>query len=329
MPQPTRRLTQAEQDRIRRNMTAARVDPNYRPTTLASVIHEEAEKDARRRVARMDNIEQKRKQFLFWSRSLDEIAQDPDVYTAGFDDIGLSMMSESEIETDERKVAAHVKEVVTEFLSNLTRRRGLFLTWDARTRVICYASVQCMNGVRIDAYALEVMFDRLKDDLQAIIPEEVKYFPDHIVPEKPKPQPKPTLTEQLETLNLETDAGRAKAKSLVENEVYGEAGKVWRRWQEWLAVTYNVRLTDEEKHFILNDLIPRNGWSYTDDRTYDRVRYYLCTTQRHKTGARFGRWGYDMLSETERHNLKIEAIDKPLDRLTPREKFRLIHPDEF
>jgi hypothetical protein len=315
---------QVQMDRLRRQMT--KTDESYRPTTLQTVILEEAAKEAKRRIARMDDPAQRRKQFLFWCRSLDEINADENAFANGYDDIALPMMSESgERENDSSRVHANVKKVATEFLTNLERRRGILLTFNAKTKVIWYAVVQCLHGVRIDAQSLEIIFDRLNDDLQAIAPDQYRVDPSLIVKEAPQPAPKPTIAESIESLNLETDEGRAKAKYLVEDEYYtNTVGKLWREWQEWLYTTYNITLDPKEKDFILKVLIPRQGWSYHDRRTYDKVRYYLVMNQRG-----FGKWSADKLSDKERRDQKIEAIDKPLDRMTPREKHRLLHPDEF
>lgn len=320
MPQPTRRLTQAEIARIKRNMT--RTDESYRPTTLASVIEEEALKEAKRRVARMDNPLQKRKMLQFWCRPLEAIQADPNPFVDGFDDIGLSLVPESEAETDATKATTHVKQVVTEFLSNLTRRRGLFIAWNARNMVICYAIVQAMNGVRIDAQALEIMFDRLQE-LGAMDPDDVKYFPDHIVKEKPAPTPKPTLDQTLESLNLERDEDRAKAQNLIAGDYYENiCGPVWRRWNDWLATTYEIRLEPDAKEFIIKVLVPKLGLRFDDDRTWDTVRLWLA---KHR---KFG-FSWDTLSEHEQRKLQnegdIESARVPIDRMTPRERHRLLY----
>jgi hypothetical protein len=321
---------QAQRQRLSRQMT--KVDPNYQgPTTLQSVIAEETAKefmkDARRRAALMDDPAQRRKQFFFWNRSLDEINDGGDAFTNGYDDIGLPQMTEAEMETDSSKVHARVKGVVAEFLTNLERRRGILLTFNAKTKVCWYAVVQCLHGVRIDAQSLEIIFDRLNDDLQALIPEDLFIDPSLIVKEAPVPAPKPTIAERIETLNLETDEGRAKARTLVENDYYENVvGPIWRKWNDWLYETYDLTLTPKEKEYIIKVLIPRQGWSFHDERTWDRVRYYLCT---HKHGDGFSRWTWDKLSKDEQRALKLESIEEPLERMTPREKHRLLHPDEF
>jgi len=324
MPQ-RHNLSQAEIARIKRNMT--RVDPNYQgPTTLLSVINEEAAKDAKRRIARMDDPIQFRRMFQFWNGTLDEIYGDADPYQNGYDDIGLSQMAESDYETDEAKVNTYVKQVVTEFLTNLSRRRGLLLTYTAKTKVVIYAGIQYFHGVRLDASSLEIMFDRLAE-LEAFAPEDVRYFPDQIVKEKPAPTPKPTLTEQIENLNLERDEDRAKVKNLIAGDYYENiVGPVWRRWQDWLATTYEIRLEPEAKEFIIKVLVPKLGLRFDDDRTWDTVRLWLA---KHR---KFG-FSWDTLSEHEQRKLQnegdIESARVPIDRMTPRERHRLLYGKEL
>jgi hypothetical protein len=98
-------------------------------------------------------------------------------------------------------------------------------------------------------------------------------------PKKPEqPAPKPTLAD-IETLP-DTDEGRRKAKEVVEDLIYEQAGPTFQRWLTDLSERFGFTPTEDDRRYILNELFPRNNWSYLDERNFCRARRAMVAQHR-------------------------------------------------
>jgi hypothetical protein len=178
------------------------------------------------------------------------------------------------VESTAEKITAQIRDAFNEFRLDL-EQKGVKLHQSAMEKFRQVAEQNPTVDLRIVSNWL-ILYSHMDEygvftDADRTVKQEQ--------PKKPaQPTPQPTLAD-IEALP-DTVEGRKKAKEVVEGLIYEQAGPTFQRWLTDLSERFGFIPTENDRRFILDDLFPRNNWSYIDPRNYDRARRAMVAQHR-------------------------------------------------
>jgi hypothetical protein len=220
----------------------------------------------------------------FWSQPLDRLKVSlnaPD----SFDELFLEKDS-ADVDSNE------VYDRVMAFLTDMPS-----LEAEDERRFSLYVACQVLNDVIIDDESLKVMFDRCLSSLGIFKGNAELQRP---AIQKPKPRAaEPEPRESLDDMDTSTRDGLRRAQNLAENLYVEEMIPIATSWVTSIQKHYGFSPTAEDMRRV-SDWIERNNLNRLAHSTYDAARRWLVAS---------GYWPESCLTETEKFNLSLEAID--------------------
>ena len=243
------------------------------------------------------NKSQKQLTKELWGRPLDcidnpaswsgDLAVDP---TIGLQDAAKPF----DIQAD----ASNLRAVAVEFELNAKELTGYTLNEEGAKRLLYFAFAQAIHGKDLTSVSAWVTcFERLLE-CDCFDDGEIEFHHAKKATPRPEPveqpQPEPTYAD-LEAIDVNTRAGARSAKEVAQALLYSEAKPIFQEWVNHLISRFGYHITESDATYILNELIPASNWSYTDRKTWDKVRLHMCNS---------GRWDANRLLTADERKAK-------------------------
>jgi hypothetical protein len=247
------------------------------------------------------NKSQKQLTHELWGRPLDcidnpaswsgDLAADP---TIGLQDA----VKPFDIQAD----ASNLRAVAVEFELNAKELTGYTLNEDGAKRLLYFAFAQAIHGKDLTTVAAWVTcFERLLE-CDCFDAGEIEF---HHAKKVVRPrveeveQPRRESLEDFESIDTTTRDGSRRAKNLAENLYVEEMLPIATAWVTSIQRHYGFSPTSEDMRRV-SGWIERNNLNMLAPQTYDAARRWLVAS---------GFWPESCLTETEKFNLSLEAID--------------------
>jgi hypothetical protein len=188
--------------------------------------------------------------------------------------------------------------LVQKFVDTL-ESRGMNIPPDAVRRFALYSWTQYKNGAVINSDTLDVLFERcLALDIFGgeVTGELVKPVQQATGPEKP------SLDELLKTTSGDTRAGKKLLEQAVQDAAFAEATPLWVEFLQHLLSVFDFSPSGADRKYILDELFPRNNWSYNSPKAYLAAKRHMVSIHR---------WPASLLTADEQ--LAREVEDAPLN----------------
>jgi hypothetical protein len=184
---------------------------------------------------------------FFWSQPIQEIQTNisADVYDNGISLVPVDTFGE--YETGPRNKTGE-DAAWNEFNANLTSQ-GCTIYRGGFQRLRMYLeSLAATRGVSLTSVANWATALARLHSLSVFEPHELEGYPPTTKAPAPAPKHPANPLEEIETLNLDSRDGNAKAKQIATNDFFGrQMAPIADRWRDWLLATFNYVLTDDAR----------------------------------------------------------------------------------